>query len=124
MLDQARGEVLIQGSTSLAIIRLMRCGREVTGALGALPSEIEISKGIMEQEPKSVLELEKTPGKLRRTSPSSSMANGVQSGPCRSNAIAPTCDSSRSQTCRNETRCSEVKHEGEAVAAAAARGET
>ena len=40
-----------------------------------------ISKGIREQESKSVLDLEKTSDKSQRTSPSCSIANGAQSGP-------------------------------------------
>ena len=54
-------------STSLAKIGLILWGREVTGVL---PSGTEISKGTWEQEPKSVLDLEKTSAKSRRTSPS------------------------------------------------------
>ena len=54
-------------STSLAKIELMRCGREVAGAL---PSGTEMSKGCRDQEPNSVLELEKTSGNSQRTSPS------------------------------------------------------
>ena len=44
-------------STSLASIGFMQWGREVTGML---PSGTEISKGIKEQDPKSVLEVENT----------------------------------------------------------------
>lgn len=46
-------------STSLAKIRLMRWVREGTGGLSF---GIEISMSIEEQEPKSVLDLDKTPG--------------------------------------------------------------
>ena len=49
-------------STSSAKTGLILWGREVTGAL---PSGTEISKGIREQEPKSVLDLEKTSAKER-----------------------------------------------------------
>ena len=46
-------------STSLAKIGLMRWGRKVTGAL---PSETEISKGIKEPDPNSVVEVRNTSG--------------------------------------------------------------
>ena len=125
MLDQTCSEVLIEGGVHLfgQNIGLMRCGRKVTGSL---PSGTEISKGVREQEPKSVLELEKPSGNLQRTSPSSSMAAGVHYGLCKSNVMSRKCLGRRCQTRRNETRFSEVKRwsrvgEGEAVAAAAAR---
>ena len=94
---------------------------------GALPSGTEITKGIREQEPKSVLDLEKTSAKLQRTSPSCSIAKGVQPGPRRSKATARRCDGSHSQTRRNEACCSGVRRssragEREAVAATATRG--
>ena len=55
MLNQPSHEVMVEGrSTSLAKIEFMRWGQEVTGAL---PSGTEISKGIKEQEPKSVFEV-------------------------------------------------------------------
>ena len=57
MLDQACRQVLVQGGVDLAKIGLILWGREVTGAL---PFGTEISKGIREQEPKSVLDLEQT----------------------------------------------------------------
>ena len=123
MLDQTGSEVLIEGGVHLSKIGLMRCGREVAGAL---PSGTEISNGIREQEPKSVLELEKTSGHSQRTSPSSSIAAGVHSGLCKSKVISRRCLGRRCQTRRNETVCLGVKlssraGEGEAVAAAAAR---
>ena len=65
-------------STSVAKIGLIWWGREVTGAL---PPGTELSKGIRQQEQNSVLDLEKTPAKSQRTSPSSSIARGVQPGP-------------------------------------------
>ena len=65
-------------STSLPKLGLIRSGREVTLVK---PSGTEISKGVREQEPKSVLDYEKTSAKTKRTLPSFSIANGVQSGP-------------------------------------------
>ena len=50
-------------STFLAEIGLILWGRGVTGAL---PSGTELSKGIREQEPKSVLDLEKTVSKIAK----------------------------------------------------------
>ena len=78
VLDRAGREVLIQSRFDLAKIRLIWWGREETAALF---SGTKISKGIREQQPKSVLDLEKTSAKSRRTSPSCSIANGLQSGP-------------------------------------------
>ena len=111
-------------SASLAKIGLILWGREVTGALS---SRTEISECIREQEPKSVLDLEKTSAKSHRTSPSCSMARGLQPGPSRSKETARRCDGSRSQTRRSEACCSGVKRpiragEGEAGASTAARG--
>ena len=60
-------------STSLANIGFRRWGREVTGALS---SATEISKGIKEQEPKPVFEVENTSGNSHSTSTSYSMAGG------------------------------------------------
>ena len=52
MLDQPNREVLVKGRVHFfGQNRFMRWGREVTGAL---PSGTEISKGIKEQDPKSV----------------------------------------------------------------------
>ena len=65
-------------STSLAKIGLILWGREMTCAL---LSGAEISKGIREQEPTSVLDLEKTSAKSLIPSPSCSIARGVQPGP-------------------------------------------
>ena len=62
-------------STSVAKIGLIWWGREVTGAL---PSGTEPSKGIREKEQKSVLDLEKTPTKSQRSSPSCSVARGAR----------------------------------------------
>ena len=68
VLDQSFSQVLVQGVVDfLGQIGLILWGREVTGVL---PSGSEISKGTWEQEPKSVLDLEKTSAKSRRTSPS------------------------------------------------------
>ena len=79
MLYQACREVLVQvASTSLDKFRLIRWGREVTGAL---PSGTEVSKGIQEQGPKSVLDFDITSTKSQRASPSCSLANEVKSGP-------------------------------------------
>ena len=88
-------------STSLAKIEFLRWGREVTGAL---PVGTEISKGIKEQDPKSVFEVENTSGYSQSKSPSCSMAGGVQPGSCKSNAISRRCGDSRAQTRRNEER--------------------
>ena len=74
---------------------------------GALPSGTEISKGIKEQEPKSVFEVENTSGNSQSTSPSCAMTGGVRPGSCRSNAISRRCGGRRSQTLKNEERWSE-----------------
>ena len=98
VLDQTGSQVLIEGGVHLfSQIGLMRCGREVTGAL---PPGTEISKGIREQEPKSVLELEKTTGNSQRSSPSSSMAAGVYSGLCKSKVFSRRCLGRPCQTLR------------------------
>ena len=98
---------------------------------GALPSGTEISKGIREQEPKTVLDVEQTSGISLSTSLSGLMAKGVRSGSCKSNSIARKCGGRRAHTRRNEARRSGTKRpsragEGEAVdvATAAARGES
>ena len=76
MLEQACRDVLVQGGVNfLGQIRLIWSVWEVTGAQ---PSGTEISKGIREQGPNSVLDLEKTSAESQRTSPSCSIANGVQ----------------------------------------------
>ena len=74
----------------------MRWDRKVTGAL---PSGIEVSKGIKEQEPKSVFEVENTSGNSQSTLRSCSMAEGVHPGSCKSNGISRN---SRAQTHKNE----------------------
>ena len=61
-------------STSLAEIGLMRWGLET---IGALPLGTEISKGIKEQEPKSVFEVENTQGNSKSTSPGCSSGRYV-----------------------------------------------
>ena len=71
---------------------------------GGLPSGTEISKGIKEQDPNSVFEVENTSGKSRKTSPNCSMAGGSQPGPCKSNAISRRCGGSRAQTRRKAER--------------------
>ena len=88
---------------SLAKIGFMRWGREMTGAL---PSGTEISKGIREQDPKSVFEVENTLGNSQSTSPSCSMAEGVHPGSYKSNAFSRRCGGSRAQTRENEERWS------------------
>ena len=88
-------------STSLAKIGFMRRGREVTGAL---PSGTEFSKGIKEQDPKSVFEVKNISGNSQNTSSSYSMAEVVHPGSCKSNAISRRCGDSRAQTRRNEER--------------------
>ena len=90
-------------STSLAKIGLMRWGRKVTGAL---PSETEISKGIKEPDPNSVVEVRNTSGSSQSTSPSFSIAGEVQPGSCKSSAIPRRCGGSRAQTRKNEERWS------------------
>ena len=74
---------------------------------GALPSGTEISKGIKEQEPKSVFEVENTSGNSQSTSPNCAMTGGVQPGSCMSNAISRRWGGSRAQTRKNEERWSE-----------------
>ena len=103
---------------------LIRWGREVTGALHC---GTEISKGIREQEPNPVLDVEKTSAKSQRIFPSCSIANVIQSGPLRSKATAHSCAGSRFQTRKNAACCSGVKHSskaGEGEAVAATRGES
>ena len=81
MLDQPSREVLVKGRVHFfGQIEFMRWGREVTGAL---PSGTEISEGIKEQDPKSVFEVENTSGNSQRTSPSCSIAGGVQPRSCK-----------------------------------------
>ena len=79
----------------------MRWGLEVTGAL---PSGIEISNGIKEQDQKSVFEVENTSRNSQSTSPSCSMAEGVHPGSCTPNVISRRCGGSRAQTRKNEER--------------------
>ena len=64
-------------STSFAYIGLIQWGREVTGAL---PSGTEISKGIREQAPKSVLDLDNTSAESQRTPLSCLIARGASLG--------------------------------------------
>ena len=104
MLDQPSREVLLRvACTSVAKIGFMRWGREVTGAL---PTGTEILKGIKEEDPKSVFEVDNTSGNSQSTSPSCSMAGGVQPGSCKSNAISRKWGGSRAQTRKNEERWS------------------
>ena len=88
-------------STTSAIIGFMRSDRDVTGAL---PCGTEISKGIKEQDPKSVFEVENKSGNSQSTSPSCSMVVGVHLGSCKSNAISRRCGGSQAQTRKNEER--------------------
>ena len=87
--------------SSLASIRFMRWGREVTGAL---PFGTEISKGLREQDPRPIFEVGNTSGKSQSTSLSCLMVGGSQPGPCKSNAISRRCGGSRAQTHRNAER--------------------
>ena len=73
---------------------------------GALPSGTKISKGIEEPDPKSVFEVENTSGNSQSTSPSCSMAGGVQPGSCKSNAMSRRWGGSRTRTRKNEERWS------------------
>ena len=62
MLEQACRDVLVQGGVNfLGQIRLIWSVWEVTGAQ---PSGTEISKGIREQGPNSVLDLEKNVSRI------------------------------------------------------------
>ena len=81
----------------------MRWGLEVTGAL---PSGIEISNGIKEQDQKSVFEVENISGNSQSTSPSWSMAEGVHPGSCKLNAISRRCGGSPAHTRKIEDRWS------------------
>ena len=90
-------------STSLAKVGFMRWDRKVTGAL---PSGIEVSKGIKEQEPKSVFEVENTSGNSQSMPSSCSMAAGVHPWSYKSNAISCRCGGSRAQTRKNKERWS------------------
>ena len=76
MLDQPSREVLVKDRFHFfGQNRVYAMGPRVTGAL---PSGTEISKGIREQDPKSVFEVENTSGNSQSTSPSCSMAGWVQ----------------------------------------------
>ena len=125
MLNQPSHEVMVEGrSTSLAKIEFMRWGQEVTGAL---PSGTEISKGITEQEPKPVFEVENTSRNSQGTSPSGSMAEEVHPGSCKSNPISRRCGGRRAQTRKNEKRWfwfnrSSSAGEGDGTAVAASPG--
>ena len=81
----------------------MRRGREVTGAL---PSGTEFSKGIKEQDPKSVFEVKNISGNSQNTSSSYSMAEVVHPGSCKSNEVSRRCGDSRAYTFKNEGRWS------------------
>ena len=71
---------------------------------GALPSGIEISKGIRKQDPKSVFEVENTSGKAQSASSNCLMATGPQPGAFKSNAIPRRCVGSRAQMHQNAER--------------------
>ena len=58
----------------------------------------------MEQDPKTVFEVENTSGKSQSISPSCSMVGGSQPGSCMSNAISRRCGGSWAQTRRNAER--------------------
>ena len=74
-------------STSLGMMGLMRCGRDVTGAL---PSRTGITKGINEQGPKADLDFEKRP-EIRREHPT--VLRWPQgSSPCREGRKPPLAD--------------------------------
>ena len=74
--------------------------------VGALPSGIEISKGINEQDPLSIFEVENTSENSQNTFSSCSMKEGVQPESYKSNAICRRCVGSRAQTHVNEERWS------------------
>ena len=80
----------------------MRSGGDRSAAL-----RNRISKGIKEQEPKSVFEVENTSGNSPSTSPNCAMTEGVQPGSCKSNAISRRWGGRRAQTHKNEERWSE-----------------
>ena len=72
-------------SAFLARIGFIRKRWEVTGALSG---RMVILKGIRTHEPKSVLDVEKTSDSSRRASPKSSMTDGDQPAPWRSNVMS------------------------------------
>ena len=94
-LDEASGQVSVEyGVGLLARMGLMRYGREMTGALSG---GTEILNGMREQEPKSVLDVEKTSGNSQRTPPKALMTAGDQPEPWRLNLMSRRCKGSRSQ---------------------------
>ena len=86
MLDEADGQALVDdGISFLGQDRVHRLGRGVTGALSG---GTVFLKGIRTHEPTSVLDVEKTSDSSRRASLKSSMTDGDQPAPWRSNVMS------------------------------------
>lgn len=73
---------------------------------GALSAGMEILNGMKEDEPKTVLDVEKTSGKSQRTLPRAVISDGDQPEPWMSNVVSRKWGGGRSQTRRKFARWS------------------
>ena len=98
VLDETGNHVLVEYGIDLS-------GNDWVGAVGwevtgAVSGGMEILNGRREQQPKSVLDVEKTSGNSQRTLPRAVLTDGDQPVPWRSNVMSRKWGGSRPQSCR------------------------
>ena len=87
MLDQSSRKVLVEGRVHfLGQYRVCAMGPGSDRSTALRDRDLE--KGIKEQEPKSVFEVENTSANSQSTSPSCPMVEGVHPGSCKSKPIS------------------------------------